>query len=256
MAIYRVQRQFGLALDVSNIPGVPESMKSPTVAGAGSGASTVASNATIPFKPAATGTNVENLKNTKEVFKNGQNSVGLKQGALNTWNKMGKMGKAGVIGAGVLGAGLMAKGLMGGGGSREAAFSEDTSAALQEAAIYGTVGAGTLGAVALAKRGKLGFTKAQRANNKEAYQKVVRKVKSVWAEQGNKAKEVTQETRTVKNPGKPAETTTRTTINKVTINKSDWPKVRAYMEANGMDLRDPSAKLKAAKAVGVTPSVK
>jgi hypothetical protein len=140
--------------------------------------------------------------------------------------------------------------------AKEAAFSEDTGAALQEAAIYGTIGAGTLGAIALAKRGKLGFTKAQRANNKEAYQKVVKKVKSVWAEQGNKAKEVTQETRTVKNPGKPAETTTKTTINKVTINKTDWPKVRAYMEANGMDLRDPSAKLKAAKAVGVTPSVK
>ena len=202
-------------------------------------------------------TNGERLTNSFKAGRQaGMNSVGLKQGALNTWNKMGKMGKAGVIGAGVLGAGLMAKGLMGGGGSKEAAFSEDTGAALQEAAIYGTIGAGTLGAVALAKRGKLGFTKAQRANNKEAYQRVVRKVKSVWSEQGNKAKEITQETRTVKNPGKPAETTTRTTINKVTINKSDWPKVRAYMEANGMDLRDPSAKLKAAKAVGVTPSVK
>ena len=192
---------------------------------------------------------------------NPPNKVGVWQGLKNTYRNAGTMGKAGMIGAGILGTGLMVKGAMNMMGSsskkeKEAAFSEDTGAALQEAAIYGTIGAGTLGAIALAKRGKLGFTKAQRANNKEAYQKVVRKVKSVWAEQGNKAKEVTQETRTVKNPGKPAETTTKTTINKVTINKSDWPKVRAYMEANGMDLRDPSAKLKAAKAVGVTPSVK
>lgn len=47
-------------------------------------------------------------------FKAGQSSVGFKQGAMNSWNKMGKMGKAGVIGAGVVGAGLMAKGLFGG----------------------------------------------------------------------------------------------------------------------------------------------
>jgi hypothetical protein len=200
--------------------------------------------------------NGERLTNSFQAGRQaGMNSVGLKQGALNTWNKMGKMGKAGVIGAGVLGAGLLAKGLMGG-GSKEAAFSEDTGAALQEAAIYGTVGAGTLGAIALAKRGKLGFTKAQRAGNKEAYQKVVKKVKSVWAEQGGKAREMTQETKTVKTPGKPAQTTTKTSVRKVTINKSDWPKVRAHMEANGMDLHDPAAKLKAAKAVGVTPSVK
>lgn len=44
----------------------------------------------------------------------GRNSVGIKQGALNTWNRMGKMGKAGTLAAGAVGVGLMAKGLFGG----------------------------------------------------------------------------------------------------------------------------------------------
>lgn len=40
--------------------------------------------------------------------------VGIKQGALNTWNRMGKAGKAGTIAAGLGGAYLMGKGLFGG----------------------------------------------------------------------------------------------------------------------------------------------
>jgi hypothetical protein len=44
----------------------------------------------------------------------GAQSVGLKTGAMNTWRRMGTMGKVGVVGAGVVGAGLMAKGLFGG----------------------------------------------------------------------------------------------------------------------------------------------
>lgn len=251
MAIYRVQRQFGLALDVSNIPGVPESMKSPTVSGAGSGASTVAGNATIPFKPAATGTNVENLKNTKEVFKNGQNSVGLKQSALNTWknignSKFGTAKQAGIIGAGVLGAGLLAKGLMGG-SKKEAAFSEDTGAALQEAAVYGTVGAGTLGAVALAKRGFLGKT------GKNVYKSASKKVKTIWNETNGKIKETATESTTIKKPGKPAQTSTKTTVKKVKFDPESWTKVRKIMVEKGMNLNDPSAKLKAARIVGVKP---
>lgn len=47
-------------------------------------------------------------------FRRGQNSVGIKQGAINTWNRMGKVGKAGTIIGGTVAAGLMAKGLFGG----------------------------------------------------------------------------------------------------------------------------------------------
>lgn len=47
-------------------------------------------------------------------FKRGQSSVGIKQGAINTWNRMGKAGKAGTIIGGTVAAGLMAKGLFGG----------------------------------------------------------------------------------------------------------------------------------------------
>lgn len=46
-------------------------------------------------------------------YKVGQASVGIKQGALNTWNRMGKAGKAGTIAAGLGGAYLMGKGLFG-----------------------------------------------------------------------------------------------------------------------------------------------
>ena len=44
----------------------------------------------------------------------GIKSVGLKQGMMNTWNKAGKMGKAGMVGAGIAGTALLAKGLLGG----------------------------------------------------------------------------------------------------------------------------------------------
>lgn len=47
-------------------------------------------------------------------FGAGQASVGLKQGALNTWNRMGKVGKAGTIAAGLGATYLMGKGLFGG----------------------------------------------------------------------------------------------------------------------------------------------
>lgn len=44
----------------------------------------------------------------------GIKSVGLKQGMMNTWNKAGNMGKAGMVGAGIAGTALLAKGLLGG----------------------------------------------------------------------------------------------------------------------------------------------
>jgi hypothetical protein len=185
------------------------------------------------------------------------NSVGIKQGALNTWNKMGKMGKAGVIGAGLLGTGLMAKGLLGG-GSKEAAFSEDTGAALQEAAIYGTVGTGILGAGYLAKKGMLGKT------GKKTYESASKKVKAIWNETNGKIKETATESKTVKKPGKSAQATirtttketgkpTETTIKKVKFDPESWTKVRKIMVEKGMNLNDPSAKLKAAEIAGVKP---
>ena len=50
----------------------------------------------------------------KSAFSRGQASVGIKQGALNTWNRMGKMGKAGTIAAAATGAYILGKGLFGG----------------------------------------------------------------------------------------------------------------------------------------------
>lgn len=47
-------------------------------------------------------------------FNKGAQSVGIKQGMMNTWNNAGKMGKAGMVGAGVAGTALLAKGLFGG----------------------------------------------------------------------------------------------------------------------------------------------
>jgi hypothetical protein len=131
--------------------------------------------------------------------------------------------------------------------AKEAAFSEDTGAALQEAAIYGTVGAGTLGAVALAKRGFLGKT------GKKAYTGASKKFKAIWNETNGKIKETATESTTVKKPGKPAQTTTRTTVKKVKFDPESWTKVRKIMVEKGMNLNDPSAKLKAAEIAGVKP---
>jgi len=202
--------------------------------------------------------NGERLTNSFQAGRQaGMNSVGLKQGALNTWNKMGKMGKAGVIGAGVLGAGLLAKGLMGG-GSKEAAFSEDTGAALQEAAIYGTLGTGILGAGYLAKKGMLGKT------SKKTYESASRKIKTIWNETNGKIKETATESTTVKKPGKPAQATirtttketgkpTETTIKKVKFTPEQWSKVRKVIVEKGLDPHNPAHKLEAAKIAGVKP---
>lgn len=54
-------------------------------------------------------------------FNKGAQSVGLKQGMMNTWNNAGKMGKAGMVGAGVAGTALLAKGLFGGKKQQQAA---------------------------------------------------------------------------------------------------------------------------------------
>lgn len=57
----------------------------------------------------------EAIKTTgQQGINKGAQSVGIKQGMINTWNNAGKMGKAGMVGAGVAGTALLAKGLFGG----------------------------------------------------------------------------------------------------------------------------------------------
>lgn len=70
----------------------------------------VAVETPIPFKPTATGTEVNKLAADKKIFNNGAKSTGAIQGLKNTWGRAGTMGKAGMIGAGVVGTGLALKG--------------------------------------------------------------------------------------------------------------------------------------------------
>jgi hypothetical protein len=200
---------------------------------------------------------------------NPPNKVGAWQGIKNSWGALGKSKfgtakQAGIIGAGVLGAGLMAKGLMGG-GSKEAAFSEDTGAALQEAAIYGTVGAGILGAGYLAKKGMLGKT------GKKAYESASKKVKAIWnetkkpdfkkeeqvvsktVEKGGKSGTTATTEKITKESGKPDKIAVETTAKKVKFTPEDWPKVRKVMVEKGMNINNPADKLAAAKIAGVKP---
>lgn len=55
-----------------------------------------------------------NAATTRNAVNSAVKGVGIKQGAMNTWKGLGKMGKAGVIGGAALGAGLLAKGVFGG----------------------------------------------------------------------------------------------------------------------------------------------
>lgn len=50
----------------------------------------------------------------KAGFARGQASVGIKQGAMNTWNRMGKMGKAGTVAGLAAGTYMLGKGIFGG----------------------------------------------------------------------------------------------------------------------------------------------
>lgn len=142
--------------------------------------------------------------------------------------------------------------------AKEAAFSEDTGAALQEAAIYGTLGTGILGAGYLAKKGMLGKT------GKKTYESASKKVKAIWNETNGKIKETATESKTVKKPGKPAQATirtttketgkpTETTIKKVKFTPEQWSKVRKVIVEKGLDPRNPAHKLEAAKIAGVKP---
>ena len=60
-------------------------------------------------------------KGYQKGMQEGVQSVGLKQGMMNTWNNAGRMGKAGMVGAGVAGTALLAKGLFGGNKQQQAA---------------------------------------------------------------------------------------------------------------------------------------
>ena len=50
----------------------------------------------------------------KAGFARGQASVGIKQGAMNTWNRMGKVGKAGTVAGIAAGTYMLGKGIFGG----------------------------------------------------------------------------------------------------------------------------------------------
>lgn len=53
-------------------------------------------------------------KATKTMKSNVANNPGLKTAAINTWNKMGMLSKAGTVGAAAVAGGLMLRGLLGG----------------------------------------------------------------------------------------------------------------------------------------------
>jgi hypothetical protein len=201
---------------------------------------------------------------------NPPNKVGVWQGLKNTYRNAGTMGKAGMIGAGILGTGLMVKGamdMMGSSSKKEAAFSEDTNAALKEAAIYGTVGAGVLGTGYLVKRGVLGKT------GKKTYENVSKRIKAIWNEtkkpeikvgetqtqtvrvkKKSKSGQTTTTTETTtKELGKPGKTTIETTAKKVKFTPEDWPKVLKVIKEKGMDPSNPAHRLAAAKIAGVKP---
>jgi hypothetical protein len=199
---------------------------------------------------------------------NPPNKVGVWQGLKNTYRNAGTMGKAGMIGAGILGTGLMVKGamdMMGSSSKKESAFSEDTGAALREAAIYGTVGTGILGAGYLAKKGMLGKT------GKKTYESASKKVKAIWnetkkpdfkkeeqvvskaVEKGGKSGTTATTEKITKESGKPDKIAVETTAKKVKFTPEDWPKVRKVMVENGMNINSPADKLAAAKIAGVKP---
>ena len=54
----------------------------------------------------------EGQKNMATEVANAKKSVGITQGARNTWNKMGTLGKATTVAAGVTAAGLIGKSLL------------------------------------------------------------------------------------------------------------------------------------------------
>ncbi len=220
--------------------------------------------APVPFKPEATGANVESLSKTKDVFNRGvnqgKNSVGAWQGMKNSWGKMGTAGKAGVIGAGVLGAGLMANGLFGGSGSnKQAAFSEDTGQSVSESLMLGGGLLAAGGGIALAKRGKLGFTKNQKLKNKTAYENVVKKFKTVWNETGKKPKKFETTVQTETKPGQATKvrTETRRTANvppkkDFELSKKDFERVRNELIAEGKHINKNSI-IEMATKLGIKP---
>ena len=193
---------------------------------------------------------------------NPPNKVGAWQGIKNSWETLGKSKfgtakQAGIIGAGVLGAGLMAKGLFGGNSSKETAFSEDTSGALREAALIGTGLTMVGGGMYLAKKGKLGFTKAQKDTNKKAYDKISGEVKKIVSEtkkeSGKPAETTTVAETTTKAAGKKPKTTVVVEKSIPRYKDSDWKNIRRELKGTGGDFRNPSDVAKAAAKVGAKP---
>ena len=220
------------------------------VAGQGIGATAIADTSNV--KTAAT--NLENAAKSvqnsasQQSFLKGQNSVGIKQGAINTWNKMGTMGKVGTVGAGLLATGLVAKGLFGGSKEKQAAFSDDTNGALREAALLGTGLALTTGGVLAAKHGYLG------KSAKNGYNKVSGKVKNIWHETNKFNNDAIKEG-SKKPPKAHSGSKTPDVSPKPESGKKYppevWEKIKRYCRDKKLNFRDKKNQEIAAAAVGV-----
>lgn len=120
MSIFRLKRKnFALLADGSGRSISDFKADYKKAGGANGSAITNANNKIAKDTATRSAQRARNIANpgaaaAKSAFSRGQASVGIKQGALNTWNRMGKMGKAGTIAAGATGAYLLGKGLFGG----------------------------------------------------------------------------------------------------------------------------------------------
>jgi hypothetical protein len=139
----------------------------------------------------------------------------------------------------------------------QAAFSEDTSGALREAALIGTGLTMVGGGMYLAKKGKLGFTKAQRDTNKKAYDKISGEIKKIVSEtkkeSGKPAETTTVAETTTKAAGKKPKTTVVVEKSIPKYKDSDWKNIRRELKGTGGDFRNPSDVAKAAAKVGAKP---
>ena len=136
-------------------------------------------------------------------------------------------------------------------------FSEDTNAALREAALIGTGLTLATGGVLLAKHGKLGKTA------KGAYDSVSGKIEKIWKETTKKGgKEIKKEKYSVteKTPGRSPKTSSSSTTT-ISTPKSpgmifddlDWKRIKNYCRSKGLDFRNPKDVEKAAIALGIKP---
>lgn len=103
MSTFRLRRKYFAGINPSGFTYTPSATPSPKTPAA--------------MSPKATN-NIGNSVTYKSGYNTGYNtgakSVGIKQGAMNTWNRMGKMGKFGTIAAATAGTFALGKGIFGG----------------------------------------------------------------------------------------------------------------------------------------------